>query len=274
MMPELDRGYLSVYTPEQALEAIRKRQYKRTISKPHSDLVGFHLERDGSVWWLTAADAAEAISKSRKIPVLAVETHKFVDGQWITGTESRPTDPKPEGEQHTHVLDGGLPLCKFSTQPPQNWPAGHYWVPLAEDMREVSISGQTACKECFARALEEFAKRWPKPSEVAFTAAGGAIERFTGTGILPADPNPTLGAGYPPPAKCLSCGGGKLSWSVQNQWYSCSQCGWNDQCPPSQLPVPTAPPSQWRACGNCNGGKCYPSLAGGWQCAHCGARFT
>jgi hypothetical protein len=54
-----------------------------------------------------------------------------------------------------HILHGGLPLCRFSTEVPGNWPEGHQWVGL----NVLSMSFPEGTRLCM-RCAEE-SKKFP-----------------------------------------------------------------------------------------------------------------
>lgn len=46
----------------------------------------------------------------------------------------------------THVLHAGLPLCRFSTAAPRDWPEGDWWLSI-EDYRH-GLAGEDLCASC------------------------------------------------------------------------------------------------------------------------------
>jgi hypothetical protein len=51
-----------------------------------------------------------------------------------------------------HILHYGLPLCRFTTEVPSNWPPNAKWVALNDD----KIVDQATCPRCKAQAEQEF----------------------------------------------------------------------------------------------------------------------
>lgn len=64
----------------------------------------------------------------------------------------------PHPKETIHVLYQGSPLCRFTSDRPVDWPKGHTWIPLAEDMEHVALPSNAACKACFMAGTDLYKK--------------------------------------------------------------------------------------------------------------------
>jgi hypothetical protein len=54
-------------------------------------------------------------------------------------------------KQVVHTLLHGLPLCGFTTLPPNDWPAGHYWLCVGDKVPKHRAGTMIRCLVCRKR---------------------------------------------------------------------------------------------------------------------------
>lgn len=97
-----------------------------------------------------------------------------------------------------HLLDGGLPLCRFTHEAPGFWPPGHMWARAAERMADWPPDTKM-CPECARVAKGSPQERAPE-SQGAGSACAGTLapsESADDTGSL----GPAAGSPAPAPTK-------------------------------------------------------------------------
>lgn len=90
-----------------------------------------------------------------------------------TGKVTKPFHPRgchacgTKGARNMHILMHGLPLCRFSTEVPRDWPRGHWWAGL--NMRDVP---KVNCRVCLKRAAPQCHEELRKVVEETLAGLG------------------------------------------------------------------------------------------------------
>jgi hypothetical protein len=129
--PVLCDDTISDYTSSEVIKAVIEGKVIDITNSLQDDWIKVRMPIDGSRW-------------------------KFTWAQWDMlikqAADSNGSLPEAPIKEITHVLYHGAPLCAFTADRPCDWPKGHWWVPLAEDMKDKRIDN--ICKACNPVALK------------------------------------------------------------------------------------------------------------------------
>lgn len=94
--------------------------------------------------WTYAELPSDAFDLHARLPHMPVSRYRYgvvETDRELTPDELRHFDIEPVPEVIVHILHHGLPLCRFSTAVPRDWPEGHRWTGL-------DAAGDATCREC------------------------------------------------------------------------------------------------------------------------------